>query len=125
MKGRLTTIATMDSTSSTELDLTGSSACATCSRVLDERRSFAVRGALGFQIKCTRCSLIDRALVVRSSKVAAVVGTALVFLNQGDQLFSGTFPWSSSWYKIPLTYMVPFCVATYGALSNGYRGSVG
>lgn len=73
--------------------------------------------------KCTRCSFIDGPLLVRSATVAAVVGTALVALNQGDKLLSGTFPWSTSWYKLPLTYCVPFCVATYGALSNGYRGA--
>jgi hypothetical protein len=60
---------------------------------------------------------------MRSSAVAAVVGTVLVALNQGDQLLGGTFPWSSSWYEILLTYAVPFFVATYGALSNGYRGA--
>ena len=61
--------------------------------------------------------------MVRSAMVASVVGTALIALNQGDQLLAGTFPWASSWYKVPLTYVVPFCVATYGALSNGYRGA--
>ena len=25
------------------------------------------------------------------------------------------------WWKIPLTYCVPFCVATYGALANARR----
>jgi hypothetical protein len=75
--------------------------------------------------KCTRCSFIDRPLLVRSFWVAAVVGTVLVALNQGDQLLGGTFPWAASWHKILLTYVVPFCVATYGALSNGYRGAAG
>ena len=72
-----------------------------------------------------RCGSIDGMLVARSARVALVVGTALILLNQGDQLWSGVFPWASSWYKIPLTYLVPFCVATYGALSNGYRGAKG
>jgi hypothetical protein len=70
-----------------------------------------------------RCGFIDRPLLARSSAVAAVVGTVLVALNQGDQLLGGNFPWASSWHKILLTYLVPFGVATYGALSNGYRGA--
>ena len=97
--------------------------CSTCHRSLSGRYSYAMRAKHGFQIKCTRCSLLDRALFLRSAMVASVVGTVLFALNQGDQLISGTYPWSTSWYKIPLTYVVPFCVATYGALSNGYRGS--
>jgi len=39
-------------------------------------------------------------------------------LNQGDILFAGNWQDPLYW-KIPLTYSVPFCVATYGALSNG------
>ena len=46
-----------------------------------------------------------------------VVGTVLTLLNQGDTLLSGS--WNNTLYwKIPLTYSVPFIVATYGALSN-------
>ena len=59
----------------------------------------------------------------RSARVAVVVGTFLVALNQGDRLLSlgdsalaGDLLW-----KIPLTYCVPFCVATYGALGNAKR----
>jgi hypothetical protein len=45
------------------------------------------------------------------------VGTILVMINQGDLLVSGH--WAPSlWWKIPLTYAVPFIVATLGALSN-------
>ena len=75
----------------------------------------------GGEWKCVRCALVDRPLVRRSAKVALLVGTVLVGLNQGDQILSGTFPYATSWWKLPLTYLVPFCVATYGAISNGYR----
>ena len=44
--------------------------------------------------------------------VAAVVGTVLNAINQGDVILAGGEP---NWLKIALTYCVPFCVATYGA----------
>ena len=97
--------------------------CASCGVSLEQRAAYLLGDGAESVWKCLRCSLIDRPLVIRSSKVALVVGSALVALNQADQLLGGTFPWASSWYKIPLTYLVPFCVATYGALSNGYRGA--
>ena len=56
----------------------------------------------------------------RSAVVAVVVGTILTALNQGDTLFSGQ--WNDALYwKIPLTYCVPFLVATYGALTAARR----
>jgi len=59
--------------------------------------------------------------MLRRSLVAAlVVGTALTLLNQGDTLLSGQ--WNAALYwKIPLTYCVPFCVASYGALANSRK----
>ncbi len=56
-------------------------------------------------------------MVRRSLLVATVVGTILTLLNQGDTLVSGE--WRNDLYwKIPLTYCVPFLVATFGALTN-------
>ena len=56
----------------------------------------------------------------RSGMAAIFVGTVLTLLNQGDLLFSGH--WSNAFYwKIPLTYCVPFLVATYGALTNSRK----
>lgn len=67
---------------------------------------------------CTSCAMVDGAMLRRSAIVAAIVGTLLVLLNQGDVLMGpGPLPPSLYW-RIPATYMVPFCVATYGALSN-------
>jgi hypothetical protein len=60
-------------------------------------------------------------MLARSARVAVVVGTLLVLLNQGDALLGdGQLPAALVW-KIPLTYVVPFCVATYGALGNARR----
>ena len=95
--------------------------CPSCRRALAGRATFFVREGRELLLKCARCSLLSQALMRRSAAVALVVGTALVALNQGDAILAGTFPFESSWYKIPLTYAVPFCVATYGALANGYR----
>jgi len=95
--------------------------CAACHKSLSEGVLLAGPHGQDNRWKCTRCALFDRTLVARSFRVALLVGTILVALNQGDQLFQGTFPFESSWWKLPLTYLVPFCVATYGAISNGYR----
>ena len=53
----------------------------------------------------------------RSLAAAVVVGTVLTALNQGDNVLSGRWDAALYW-KIPLTYCVPFIVATYGALTN-------
>ena len=50
----------------------------------------------------------------RSLWVAAIVGTILNLINQGDRLLSGQ---SLDLAKLALTYIVPYCVATYGAVS--------
>jgi hypothetical protein len=53
----------------------------------------------------------------RSLWTSIFVGTVLVAINQGNVLLAGDFPGSLAW-KIPLTYLVPFCVATWGAVIN-------
>jgi hypothetical protein len=50
----------------------------------------------------------------RSFAVALVVGTILNLINQGDALLSGA---PLDFTKIILTFAVPYCVATYGAVS--------
>jgi amino acid transporter len=50
----------------------------------------------------------------RSFYVALIVGTILNLINQGDALFSGG---DLNVTKIILTFVVPYCVATYGAVS--------
>jgi hypothetical protein len=53
--------------------------------------------------------------VPRRSLIAAiVVGTILNLINQGDALFAGRH---LDWLKVVLTYIVPYCVATYGAVA--------
>lgn len=95
--------------------------CDSCGRPLERGVSLGDSDSGRSRWKCVRCALFDAELAARSGRVAAVVGTVLVALNQGDQLVSGQFDWASAWWKIPLTYLVPFLVASYGAISNGHR----
>ena len=56
--------------------------------------------------------MIFRRPVVRQAiLVALVVGTVLNLINQGDLIASGDI----NWFKAVLTYLVPYCVASYGA----------
>jgi len=54
----------------------------------------------------------------RSVFVALLVGTVLNLINQGDALL-GAVP--INWFKIILTYCVPYAVSTYGAVSVQIR----
>lgn len=54
----------------------------------------------------------------RSFFVALVVGTILNLINQGDALFGEGH---LNFIKIILTFAVPYCVATYGAVSYRMR----
>ncbi len=55
---------------------------------------------------------------VQAAKVGLIVGTILVLINQGDQIFAGEIP---VLWKAALTYLVPYCVATYGAVTAKRR----
>lgn len=50
----------------------------------------------------------------RAIAVAMVVGTLLNLINQGDRLIAGV---DVNWFKLALTYAVPFFVSAHGALS--------
>jgi hypothetical protein len=55
-----------------------------------------------------------RPVVSRSLTVAVLIGTILNAINQGPELVAGQHV---SVLKVVLTYVVPFCVASYGAYS--------
>jgi hypothetical protein len=55
----------------------------------------------------------------RSLAVAVVIGTVLNAINQGPEIFSGHWP---VWWKLILTYFVPFAVASYGSYA-AFRSS--
>jgi hypothetical protein len=50
--------------------------------------------------------------VRRSLLVALLIGTVLNAINQGPEIVTGHWP---VWWKLLLTYSVPFCVASYGS----------
>ena len=102
--------------------------CSECGRLLNKGWGFGFKAAAAVAdreahalpndiVKCIFCAVHHAPMLRRSFKVAVVVGTVLTLLNQGDTLFSGA--WQNALYwKIPLTYCVPFMVATFGALTN-------
>lgn len=72
----------------------------------------------------TKClgHAIAYAPVLRTALItSAVVGTVLTTINQGNVLLNGHFP-TELWWKIPLTYGVPYLVATWSALRITFAG---
>ena len=78
---------------------------------------FAFQTRAGAVEQCWRCAVRHRPMLRRSFRIALVVGTVLLAINQGDVLLSASWPRALVW-KVPLTYLVPFVVATWGALVN-------
>ena len=66
---------------------------------------------------CTRHFVRSRTTLKRATVTAVVVGTILTALNQGDLLLTGDTAPAMLW-KIPLTYLVPFTVTIWGALTR-------
>lgn len=58
----------------------------------------------------------------RSLYVALVVGTILNLINQGDAFWGAA---SVNWFKIALTYCVPYAVCSFGAVSAQLKHMVG
>ncbi|MEM8799232.1 MAG: nitrate/nitrite transporter NrtS [Pseudomonadota bacterium] len=54
----------------------------------------------------------DPETVKRALRVAAIVGTILIAINQGDAILAGVMP---PIWKIILTYCVPYSVSSYSA----------
>ena len=64
-----------------------------------------------------QCAVSD-GIPQRSLTVAAIVGTVLNLINQGDALLGYA---ELNWVKLLMTYCVPYLVATYGAVSYKLR----
>lgn len=94
--------------------------CQNCGQSLANRRMFRMKMGVSGVFKCFKCALRHSPMLKTSVKTSLVVGTLLVLLNHGDIFLSGNFPPQLFW-KIPLTYVVPFCVASWGALTNAKR----
>ena len=57
---------------------------------------------------------LSRPYLVRAIAVMIIVGSVLNLINQGEALFQGA---PLNFAKLLLTYVVPFCVSTYGTWS--------
>jgi hypothetical protein len=81
-------------------------------------RLYMLRGSgIGQVVRCIRCTFLHWPTLARSLKIAAVVGTVLVAINQGDVVLSGDASSALLW-KAPLTYATPFAVSLWGAMAN-------
>jgi hypothetical protein len=69
---------------------------------------------------CFRHAVTYRPVVRTALVTSAIVGTVLTLINQGDLLFSGEVTGAMAW-KIPLTYSVPYLVATVSALRMAWQ----
>jgi hypothetical protein len=56
-----------------------------------------------------------------AAKVALLVGTILALINYGDRIFLHYDMHPLDRVKIAVTYLVPYCVATYGAVIYAMR----
>lgn len=59
--------------------------------------------------------VVYRPHLVRTIRIALVVGTILFAINQLDVVLRGQAT-AFVWFKTGLTYVVPFCVANLGIL---------
>lgn len=58
-----------------------------------------------------------RDILIRSTKIALVVGTILALLNHGDKIVNAQVSLTDI-FKMTITYLVPFCVSTYSSVQN-------
>ena len=69
-------------------------------------------------------TLCDTHTINQSIKIAIVVGTILNIINQGDFIFNMMFD-NINYFKLGLTYLVPFCVSTYTAITIKMKLKIG
>ena len=65
---------------------------------------------------------LRRHAVIRSLEVAAVIGTVLGAIDHDDMFLSGDFR-SGRVAQLLVAYVVPYCVATYGAVMEAMRSN--
>jgi hypothetical protein len=64
---------------------------------------------------------VERGTVATSAKVALIVGSVLALINYGDRILLYGDMQALDWFKLAVTYCVPYCVATYGAARYATR----
>lgn len=65
---------------------------------------------------------LHRPFLMRTIRIALIVGTILFIINQLDVVLSGRAT-PFVWFKAGLTYFVPFCVSNYGLIVAARRKS--
>lgn len=60
---------------------------------------------------------LNRMVVIRAFQVALIVGTVLVIINHGEKVLNLSFS-GLDWFKVLLTYLVPYCVSTWSAVKT-------
>ena len=91
--------------------------CGRCSGPLEAPPVFQFQVGGEPRLRCWRCALTYAPMLRRSLGIAGVVGSLLIAINHGDTVLGGHWAAALAW-KVPLTYLVPFVVASCGALLN-------
>jgi hypothetical protein len=97
-----------------------SQGCGRCGGAIGPGQGYVFATPAGPPLYCTRCAAQHRPIVRKATQTALVVGTILTAINQSDALLAHHVTVALLW-KIPLTYVVPYLVSTYGALSISRR----
>ncbi len=66
---------------------------------------------------CLMCAILHRPVLRRATLIALIIGTILTIINQSDVLLMRAVT-PLVLLKILLTYVVPYSVSTYSALST-------
>lgn len=69
----------------------------------------------GGSMKAWLAIALEASVRKRALKVATIVGSILAVINHGDALISGNAT-ATVWVKIVLTFVVPYCVATFASV---------
>lgn len=66
----------------------------------------------------------DAHTIIQAIKIALVVGAILNIINQGDFILHMNFE-HINFFKMGLTFLVPFCVSTYTAVTMNMKQKIG
>ncbi len=59
----------------------------------------------------------EKQILTTALQVAVVIGSILVVINYGDRIINASLS-TGDYYKIAITYTVPYFVATYSAVKT-------
>ena len=76
------------------------------------------------KIKLYTIVLCDKSIMIKAVKISLIVGTLLNIINQGGYLINLDFD-NINFFKIILTYLIPFFVSSYTAASIQMRFTIG